>query len=59
MRIAYVTHVAFPDVVGDPFHSLELARKMTGILHVAGGIGISRIKNGNCEEKIISHYAVT
>jgi glycosyltransferase involved in cell wall biosynthesis len=29
MNIAYVTHVAFPDVVGDPFGSLELARKMS------------------------------
>jgi glycosyltransferase involved in cell wall biosynthesis len=33
MRIAYVTHIAFPDVVGDPFHSLELARKMSARGH--------------------------
>lgn len=33
MRIAYVTHIAFPDVVGDPFHSLELARRMSAKGH--------------------------
>jgi glycosyltransferase involved in cell wall biosynthesis len=29
LRIAYVAHVAFPDVVGDPFNCLELAKKMS------------------------------
>lgn len=33
MKIVYVTHIAFPDVVGDPFHSLELARKMSARGH--------------------------
>jgi glycosyltransferase involved in cell wall biosynthesis len=35
LDIAYVTHVAFPDVVGDPFGSLELARKMSERGHKA------------------------
>jgi glycosyltransferase involved in cell wall biosynthesis len=33
MRIVYVTHVAFPDVAHDPFHSRELAKKMTARGH--------------------------
>lgn len=28
MKVAYVTHFAFPDAVGDPFNSLELAKRM-------------------------------
>lgn len=33
MKITYISHVAFPDVVGDPFNSLELARRVSRLGH--------------------------
>jgi len=33
MKIAYITHIAFPDAIGDPFGSLELAKNMSKLGH--------------------------